>query len=135
MKYEITELHKAVEQLSIDVRGLFYRLYSVDISTGSLRIPVEMENWVKKRFGSLERVESQQIVSIKNKFTGEHSLFNKLRSDRPIEAKSAIVWEEREEKGECLFCNPEKQTPADVFGRVKGEYLSLIHISEPTRPY
>jgi len=60
------ELHKAVEQLSIDVRGLFYRFYSVDISTGSLKFPVEMEDWVKNRFRSLERVEKQQIVTIKN---------------------------------------------------------------------
>jgi hypothetical protein len=81
-----------------------------------------MEDWVKKRFGSVERVENQQIVSIKNKFTGEHSLFNKVRSDRPIEAKSTIALEELKEKGKCLFCNPEKQTPTDVFGRVKGEY-------------
>ena len=122
MKYKLTELDKGVEQLSRDTRELFYRFYSFEISTGSLKIPVEMENWVKKRFGSVERVESQQIVSIKNKFTGEHSLFNKLRSDRPIKAKSAIAWEELEEKEKCLFCNPEKKTPADVFGRVKGEY-------------
>ena len=122
MKFKITELDKGVDQLSRDARELFNRFYSFEISTGSLKIPVEMENWVKKRFGSVERVESQQIVSIKNKFTGEHSLFNKLRSDRPIEAKSAIAWEELEEKEKCLFCNPEKQTPADVFGRVKGEY-------------
>jgi hypothetical protein len=122
MKYEITELDKLVEQLSSDARELFYRFYSFEISTGSLKIPVEMEDWVKKRFGSVERVENQQIVSIKNKFTGEHSLFNKLRSDRPIEAKSTIALEELKEKGKCLFCNPEKQTPTDVFGRVKGEY-------------
>jgi hypothetical protein len=122
MKYEITELDKLVEQLSSDARELFYRFYSFEISTGSLKIPVEMEDWVKKRFGSVERVENQQIVSIKNKFTGEHSLFNKVRSDRPIEAKSTIALEELKEKGKCLFCNPEKQTPTDVFGRVKGEY-------------
>jgi len=122
MKYEVTELDKIVEHLSRDAKELFNRFYSFEISTGHLKIPVEMENWVKKRFGSVERVEKQRIVSIKNKFTGEHSLFNKLRSDRPIEAKSAITLEELEEKKKCLFCNPEKQTPADVFGRVKGEY-------------
>ena len=125
MKYEITELDRGVEQLSSDNRELFHRLYSIDISTGSLRIPVEMEDWVKKRFGSLERVENQQIVTIKNRFTGEHSLFNRLRSDRPVEAKSAIAvaHEELEDKGRCLFCNSEKQTPADVFDRLKGEIL------------
>ncbi len=122
MKYEIAELDKMVEQLSRDSRGLFNRLYSFEISTGSLEIPEEMENWVKKRFGSVERVENQRIVSIKNKFTGEHSLFNKLRTDRPVEAKSVIELNELKEKEKCLFCNPERQTPADVFGRIKGKY-------------
>ncbi len=122
MKYEIAELDKMVEQLSRDSRGLFNRLYSFEISTGSLDIPAEMENWAKKTFGSVERVENQRIVSIKNKFTGEHSLFNKLRTDRPVEAKSAIELREFKEKENCLFCNPEKQTPSDVFGRIKGKY-------------
>ena len=66
MKYEITELDRGVEQLSSDNRELFHRLYSIDISTGSLKIPVEMEDWVKKRFGSLERVENQR--SLKSDF-------------------------------------------------------------------
>jgi galactose-1-phosphate uridylyltransferase len=122
MKYEITELDKIVEHFSRDAKELFNRFYSFEISTGSQKIPEEMENWVKKRFGSVERVENQRIVSIKNKLTGEHSLFNKLRTDRPIEVKSAIVLEELKEKENCLFCNPERQTPADVFGRVKGKY-------------
>jgi hypothetical protein len=122
MKYEITELDKIVEHFSRDVKELFNRFYSFEISTGSLKIPEEMENWVKKRFCSIEKVENQRIVSIKNKLTGEHSLFNKLRTDRPIEVKSAIELEELKKKENCLFCNPERQTPADVFGRVKGKY-------------
>jgi hypothetical protein len=122
MKYEITELDKIVELLSNDAQELFKRFYSFEISTGRQKVPEEMENWVRERFGSVERVENQQIVSIKNKFTGEHSLFNRLRADRPVEAKSNIKIVELEEKGNCLFCNPEKQTPSDVFGRIKGRY-------------
>jgi len=122
MKYEITELDKIVAQLSSDARELFDRFYTVEIATGCLKVPGEMESWVTKRFGSVERVEKQRIVSIKNTFTGEHSLFNKLRLDRPIEAKSTITLDELKEKEDCLFCNPEKQTPTDVFGRVKGKY-------------
>jgi len=122
MKHEITELDKNVEHLSLDAKELFNRIYTFEISIGTLGIPVEMETWVKKMFGSVGRVENQRIVSIKNKFTGDHSLFNQLRTDRPIEAKSAFVLEELKEKRSCLFCMPEKQTPADVFGRVKGKY-------------
>ena len=121
MKCGMPELDKIVEHLSRDAKELLNRFYSFEISTGRQKIPVEMEDWVKKRFGSVEQVENQQIVSIKNMFTGEHSLFNKLRSDRPIEAKSAIAWEELKEQEKCLFCNPEKQTPEDVFGRIKGK--------------
>ena len=122
MKYEITELDKNVELLSNDAQELFKRFYSSEISTGRQKVPEEMENWVKESFGSVERVENQRVVSIKNKFTGEHSLFNRLRTDRPIEAKSNIKIAELEEKENCLFCNPEKKTPSDVFGRVKGRY-------------
>jgi len=122
MKCGMPELDKIVEHLSRDAKELFNRFYSFDISTGRQKIPEEMKDWVKKRFGSVERVENQQIVSIKNMFTGEHSLFNKLRSDRPIEAKSAIARKELKEQEKCLFCNPEKQTPEDVFGRIKGKY-------------
>ncbi|MBC8521697.1 MAG: hypothetical protein H8D26_06890 [Methanomicrobia archaeon] len=122
MKHGITELDKIVDTLSGEARELFNRFYSFEIYTGSQKITAEMEDWVKKRFGSVERVEKQRIVSIKNKFTGEHSLFNGLRTDRPVESKSTIEQEELKEKEKCLFCNPEKQTPADVFGRVRGKY-------------
>jgi galactose-1-phosphate uridylyltransferase len=122
MRYEITDLNKILGQLSRDTRGLFNRLYTVESSTGSQKVPEAMEQWVKERFGSVERVEKQRIISIKNRFTGEHSLFNQLRSDRPIEARSKIRLEELEEKENCLFCNPETQTPADVFGRIRGKY-------------
>ena len=122
MRYEITELDQILGLLSRDAQALFNRLYSFELSTGSQKVPDEMVPWVKERFGSLERVEKQRIVSIKNRFTGEHSLFNKLRIDRPIDAKSKIRFEELEKRESCLFCNPEKQTPADMFGRIKGKY-------------
>ena len=122
MNHAITELDIILGQLSRDAQKVFHRLYTVEVSTGILKVPAEMEPWVKERFGSIERVERQQIVSIKNRFTGEQSLFNKLRVDRPIEAKATIRLEELEEKANCLFCNPETKTPADVFGRIKGKY-------------
>jgi hypothetical protein len=119
---KITELDKMVKQLAHESRELFTRFFSFDISTSSLAIPKEMEDWVKERFGSLERVERQRIVSIKNKFTGEQSLFNELRLDRPIESKSVIDLAELKERKNCTFCNPETHTPADMFGRIKGDY-------------
>ncbi|GAH79780.1 unnamed protein product [marine sediment metagenome] len=67
MKHGIMELDKIVDRLSGEAGELFNRFYSFEIYTGSQKITAEMEDWVKKRFGSVERVERQQIVSIKNK--------------------------------------------------------------------
>ncbi len=122
MNYEITELDKILGQLPRNAQELFHRLYTVEVSTGTQKVPEEMGAWVKERFGSVERVERQRIVSIKNRFTGEQSLFNELRVDRPIDAKSTIQLAELEERANCLFCNPENKTPSDFFGRIKGKY-------------
>ena len=122
MTPRITELDKLVERLPHESRELVTRFYSFDISTSSQVVPKEMEKWIKEQFGSLERVEHQRIVSIKNKFTGEHSLFNELRLDRPIESKCAVEFAELKERANCNFCRPETNTPADSFGRVRGEY-------------
>lgn len=122
MTPRITEFDKLVEQLPKESRELVTRFYSFEISTSSLVIPTEMEGWIKERFGTLERVEHQRIVSIKNKFTGEQSLFNELRLDRPIESKCLIELAELKERADCNFCRPETRTPADSFGRVRGAY-------------
>ena len=122
MTPRITEFDKLVERLPEESRELVTRFYSYEVSSSSLVIPPEMERWIKERFGSLERVECQRIVSIKNRFTGEHSLFNELRVDRPIESKCAIELAELRERANCNFCNPETGTPADSFGRVRGAY-------------
>jgi hypothetical protein len=118
----IAELDTRVGALSHNVQELFNRFYSLKVTTGHQMVPAEMVPWVKARFRSIERVEAQRIVSIKNRFTGEHSLFNQLRTERPIEAQSQINIVEIEDKEHCLFCYPETNTPADVFGRIKGKY-------------
>ena len=118
----ITELDTRVKALSNDVQELFNRLYSLAFTTGHQKVPAEMVPWVTARFRSVERVEAQRIVSIKNRFTGEHSLFNQLRTERPIEAQSPMKVAEIEDKEHCLFCQPETNTPADVFGRIRGKY-------------
>lgn len=122
MTPRITELNELVERLPKERRELVTRFYSIAISKSSLVIPPEMEGWIKERFGGLDRVEEQRIVSIKNRFTGEQSLFNELRLDRPIESKRLVATEELKERADCNFCRPETRTPADSFGRIRGVY-------------
>jgi len=119
---QITDLEELVAALPHDAQALFNRFYRIELATGTLKIPADMVPWVNARFGAVERVEAQRIVSIKNRFTGEHSLFNQLRTERPIEARSPVHLAELEEKEHCLFCQPETSTPADAFGRITGTY-------------
>jgi galactose-1-phosphate uridylyltransferase len=119
---QITDLEELVAALPHDAQALFNRFYRLELATGTLKVPVEMVPWVNARFGAVERVEAQRIVSIKNRFTGEHSLFNQLRTERPIEARSSVHLAELEEKEHCLFCQPETSTPADAFGRITGNH-------------
>jgi hypothetical protein len=119
---QITDLGELVAALPHDAQALFNRFYRLELATGTLKVPAEMVPWVNARFGAVERVEAQRIVSIKNRFTGEHSLFNQLRTERPIEARSPVHLAELDEKEHCLFCQPETSTPADAFGRITGTY-------------
>jgi hypothetical protein len=80
-----------------------------------------MEPWVKQRFGPVETVSRQKVVRVTNKVTGEGTLFNRLRSLRPIDARQEEINLSQFE-GNDSFHYPEENTPADVFGRVTGKY-------------
>lgn len=83
-----------------------------------------MQPWIDKQFGSVAAVQRQRIIRVTNLVTLEGALFNELRARRPIEAPSggdeleAII---QQSKGSA-FCHPEEGTPADIFGRVRGQY-------------
>ncbi len=115
----ITGIEDLAATLSKTEYELLMRLYEIKTFTGELKLPSGMEDWVKTRFKSLERVKRQQIVSIKNRFTGEHSLFNELRAERPKDSLQKTV---PHDKTHCRFCKPDEQTPMDSFGRIRGRY-------------
>ncbi|RLJ00828.1 MAG: hypothetical protein DRP06_00970 [Candidatus Aenigmatarchaeota archaeon] len=121
LKQEITNLPELVNKLKKKDRELFNRFYSIKLSVGMLKVTPEMENFVKNRFKSIEKTENQKIVCINNKFTWEGNLFNELRSMRP-KPKTKFMPSELDNKENCLFCNIEKQTPLDIFGRIKGKH-------------
>lgn len=121
----------------------FNSIFQVSSATGSMKIPYTYKKRVLQLFGKrddngnvietekdvIKRIESQQIVKIYNKWTGSGSLFNSLRASRPGVKDEEIAnlrqkvdeYIKASEK-ECEFCNPEKYTPEDVFGRIKGKY-------------
>ncbi|RLI04348.1 hypothetical protein DRO26_04775 [Candidatus Bathyarchaeota archaeon] len=122
MEKRITNLTKIVDALPPNERKLFQRIFDVEETLGRIILPKTMYGWVKERFGDTKVVEEQKIVKVTNLVTMESSLFNELRSLRPIqvEKKSSIKILAKEEG--CIFCNPTKNTPTDVFGRVRGRH-------------
>ena len=121
----------------------FKKIYNFDFDEGCQIIPDTFKTKVLNYFAlrnasgeiietpeeAINRIEHQKIINIRNKWTGESTLFNSLRADRPgIKGKDAekeknyinkLISESREV---CDFCQPEKYTPEDVFGRIRGEH-------------
>lgn len=119
----VTTLPEQVAALPEEERERFHRLFSVVRSTGSLAPPPEMESWIERSFGSVEAVQSQSVIKTLNRWTLEGSLFNSLRARRPIDRKLEGGGEEGlAGSGQDPFCHPLTGTPADTFGRVRGEH-------------
>lgn len=118
-------------------------IFHISSATGSMKIPYAYKNKALELFGKrnsegkiiettnevTERIENQKVVKIYNKWTGSGSLFNSLRSSRPgikqeetKDIKKKVDGYIKASEEGCEFCNPEKYTPEDVFGRVKGKY-------------
>jgi hypothetical protein len=119
----ITELEAIKSNLPQAGQNLFNRFFRVDRTIGKLAAPESMNGWIVKNFGSLDRVANQKITKITNLLTLEGALFNEIRADRPMECQG------QDELRQVIaksygdpFCNPETDTPADLFGRVKGRH-------------
>ena len=117
----ITELAAVVERLPARDRTRFDRLFHVCESTGVLVAPASMQKWIESFFGSVEAVEQQKIVKTTNVVTFEGTLFNELRSSRPMEADIPEQLDDIvRSNGGDPFCHPHEGTPEDMFGRVNG---------------
>jgi len=121
---DITNLERMVDSLPDEERVLFQRIYSVNADVGRLRVPQNMWPWVRQQFGSVEGVASQDIVRVSNRITLEETLFNRLRSSRPVSYTEGNDLDIRPAAGANgdLFRKPEESTPEDLFGRVTGKY-------------
>lgn len=119
----ITDLVAEIGRLPTGERARFARLFQVSESVGALVAPEAMHRWIENFFGSVEVVEHQKIVKTTNLVTFEGTLFNALRSSRPMELAQPEALDEILNSGTGdPFCRPEQGTPEDVFGRVKGRH-------------
>ncbi len=119
----ISRLRELVAALPQAEGDRFRRIFLVNTSTGQLKPSSSMLEWIERQFGSVDAVREQQVVRISNLVTMEGSLFNPLRSRRPMaignrEELAAIIEEERGGP----FCHPLESTPEDTFGRVQGKH-------------
>lgn len=121
--HAITDLPDLIAGLPPEERGIADRLLEVTATTGRLEEPEAMRPWVERTFGSVERVREQRIVRVVNRITLEGTLFNDLRSSRPLDTGTGTDLEAEisSTRGDP-FCSPETGTPADVFGRVRGKH-------------
>ena len=119
----ITDLPALLDNLGAEDRSLAERIFDVSATTGRLDPPEAMRPWIVRSFGSVEAVREQQIVKVTNRVTLQGTLFNGLRASRPLDTGVSVDLErEIEAAAGDPFCRPEEGTPADVFGRVRGEH-------------
>lgn len=119
----VVELPALLAALPEEARRRADALLAVEVVTGSTVPPAEMEEWLARHFGSVDAVRRQSVVRVTNRVTLAGSLFSPLRGRRPIaggqrEAYSRLI--ERSRGGP--FCDPERETPADSWGRVRGRH-------------
>jgi len=133
----LTGLAGLVAGLPTEDRARFERIFHLAVAEGRAVPPQAMKGWIAKQFGSVDAVRRQQIVRLTNRVTLEGTLFNPLRTRRPIEAPASAGEALRSAQGDkpdleemirrkaevgCSFCRPLIGTPADPFGRLRGQY-------------
>ncbi len=123
MTSTIADLEELLGRLPAETCAAARRLYQVTTTVGRLEPPAEMTAWIEKLFGSVAAVREQRIVRVTDLITLEGALFNELRARRPMEVKGVDeVRRTIESSRGDPFCQVETGTPADVFGRVRGEH-------------
>jgi galactose-1-phosphate uridylyltransferase len=119
----IVDLPRVVEHLPDEIHSAFDRLFHVSETFGQIDPPEHMHRWIERYFGSVDAVLNQHVVKVTNRHTLEATLFNDLRSRRPLEARiPADLADEIAKTAPDPFCEPLHNTPADVFGRIEGKH-------------
>ena len=137
---KIVDCMRTTDATSYDI---LKQIYSFNAGTGTQIIPDSFKTKILGYFGHLDstgkiieseeeiiaRIEHQKIIKISNLWTGEGALFSSLRAERPGIRGMDLLKENNylkqliaESEKECDFCHPEKYTPEDIFGRIRGKY-------------
>ncbi|XP_065670254.1 uncharacterized protein LOC100211359 [Hydra vulgaris] len=113
---------------------LINQMFDVNISYGEMHIPKPFYSKIQKWFGKIDdknaeeavlRVEKQTIVRVVNKWTYQQTLFNPLRSCRPMNnnfenrSYTDISDELQTIPDKCDFCSPLSYTAIDLWGRIE----------------
>jgi hypothetical protein len=118
----IADLPRLIEAMAPEARQQAQALFDVSVIEGLTDPPPELHEWLERHFGSVEAVRRQQIVRVTNRWSLEGTLFSPLRSRRPLDAGSLGTFDrEVEATVGDEFCHPEVGTPADPWGRVRGQ--------------
>ena len=121
----ILELPERIAALSGAARERADRLLEAVAIEGSTVPPATLEPWLRDTFGSVEAVRHQRMVRVTNLATLESTLFATLRARRPVDGapvSTDLATEIVATQGDP-FCDPEDETPADPFGRVRGTHM------------
>lgn len=119
----IVDLEQIVGRLGEEDAQRFRRLFRIDSTLGHLVPPENMNRWIERYFGSVDAVANQKVIKVTNRVTLEQTLFNELRARRPLEARiPAELAEEIAKTAPDPFCEAELNTPADTFGRIRGQH-------------
>ncbi len=114
----ITRLPEAVAALDAAARERVERLFEIQRSVGTTEPPAAMDAWLEGHFGSVDAVRRQTIVRVVNRWSLDGTLFSSLRARRPMEVAEDDGG--ADPGGADPFCDPEEQTPAADWGRVRG---------------
>lgn len=121
----ILKLPARVESLSGDARARADRLLEVRAIAGTTDPPATLEPWLAATFGSVDDVRHQSLLRITNLATLDAAIFAPLRARRPVDGPGRardLAAEIAATEGDP-FCDPTHGTPADPFGRVRGDRM------------
>ncbi|MFC2029104.1 hypothetical protein ACFLWA_00065 [Chloroflexota bacterium] len=122
----IASLQERILSLPAQDRKQVERIFHISTTRGETVPPEAMDAWIAGQFGSVQSVREQQVVKVTNRVTMEGAVFNALRASRPIDAPEGTGDLEdwlaaSESSAGGPFCDPERLTPADSFGRIRGK--------------
>ncbi|MEN6592684.1 MAG: hypothetical protein ABFC12_05525 [Methanobacterium sp.] len=133
MKWE--EKVRELKNSDPEAYAILNRIYKYYSDRGTMKIPSSFNERALSYMGvtapsknnaSLKMFKEQQIIKFFNVWTGEGTIFNSLRASRPglkLEGDAKHLQKLiKDSKKRCDFCDPERYTPEDSFGRIKGKF-------------